>query len=58
MNIEHRKLTAVAERIFAAIGCEAAEAEIISKLLVTANLTSDDLQYLQSLGYKHVRETE
>ena len=27
-------------------------------LLVTANLTSDDLQYLQSLGYKHVRETE
>ena len=27
-------------------------------LLITADLTSDDLQYLQSLGYKHVRETE
>ena len=42
MNIDHRKLTAVAERIFAAIGGEAAEAEIISKLLVTANLVGHD----------------
>ena len=42
MNIDHRKLTAVAERIFTAIGCEPAEAEIISKLLVTANLVGHD----------------
>ena len=27
-------------------------------LLLTANLTSDDLQYLQSLGYMHVKETK
>lgn len=42
MNIDHRELTAVAVRIFTAIGCAQAEADIVSKLLVTANLVGHD----------------
>ena len=64
MNIDHRKLTAVAERIFTAIGCEPAEAEIISKLLVTANLVGHDShgvaripRYVESVSYTHLTLT-
>jgi uncharacterized oxidoreductase len=42
VNIGHQALKELSSRIFSAIGCDGAEAEVISRLLVTANLVGHD----------------